>query len=111
MGDRYGRSDIDGISMGILIWNTVYRYGKWDIDIVIYHIGMVMLDISMEYWLMIWEMTLLMWSSPIFDMGYLVTLTTTPRVLACLRQGLTTLVHFSAQRKRIVWDRGCVYGV
>ena len=26
------------------------------------------------------------------------------------RQGLT-LVHFSAQRKRFMWDRGCMYGV
>ena len=27
-----------------------------------------------------------------------------------LWQGLT-LVHFSAQRKRFLWERGCVYGV
>ena len=29
------------------------------------HIGMVILDISMGYCLMIWEMTVLIWSSPI----------------------------------------------
>jgi hypothetical protein len=28
--------------------------------------------------------------------------------LAEERQGLT-LVHFSAQRKRFLWDRGCIY--
>ena len=26
------------------------------------------------------------------------------------QQGLT-LVHFSAQRKRFLWDRGCTYGL
>jgi len=28
-------------------------------------------------------------------------------VLAGVRQGLT-LVHFSAQRKRLLWERGCI---
>jgi len=32
------------------------------------------------------------------------------RAIADRRQGLT-LVHFVAQRKRFVWDRGCVQGV
>jgi len=31
-------------------------------------------------------------------------------VVRALRQGLT-LVHFSAQRKRILWDRGCIKGL
>ena len=29
---------------------------------------------------------------------------------ACLQQGLT-LVHFSAQRKRYLWDKGCIEGL
>jgi hypothetical protein len=28
-------------------------------------------------------------------------------VIELVRQGLT-LVHFSAQRKRLLWDRGCI---
>jgi len=31
-----------------------YRYGLRFVDMVIYHIDMVMLDIDMEYGLMIW---------------------------------------------------------
>jgi hypothetical protein len=26
-------------------------------------------------------------------------------------RGLLTLVHFSAQRKRFLWDRGCIEGL
>jgi hypothetical protein len=32
------------------------------------------------------------------------------RSITAVGQGLT-LVHFSAQRKRIRWDRGCVQGL
>ena len=49
MGDRYGRSDVNEISIGLSIWNMLYRYGIWCIDMVIYHIDMVILDIDMEY--------------------------------------------------------------
>jgi hypothetical protein len=62
---RYGRSDINEISIGISIWNMGYRYGVWHIDMVIYHIDMVILDIDMGYGIMIWEMTVSIWSSPI----------------------------------------------
>jgi hypothetical protein len=52
------------------------------------------------------------------DMGYLVTLALSYRALSVgelwtagpgvgIGQGLT-LVHFSAQRKRFLWDRGCI---
>jgi len=53
-----------------------YRYGKRYTDTVISHIDMVILDIGMEYGLMIWEMTVSIWSwiSDI-DMEYLLTLT------------------------------------
>jgi len=47
MGDRYGRSDINEISIGLSIWNMCYRFGMWYIDMVIYHIDMVILDIDM----------------------------------------------------------------
>ena len=47
MGDRYGRSEINEISIGILIRNMGYRYGIWYIDMVIYHIDMVILNIDM----------------------------------------------------------------
>ena len=40
-----------------------YRFGIRYIDMVIYHIGMVILDIDRGYGLMIWEMTVLIWSS------------------------------------------------
>ena len=65
MGDRYGRSNINETSIGISVWNMGYRYGIWDIDMVIYPIDMVILDIGMEYGLMIWEMTVSIRSSPI----------------------------------------------
>ena len=35
--------------MGISIWNMGYRYGIWWIDMVIYHIDMVILDIDVGY--------------------------------------------------------------
>jgi hypothetical protein len=40
MGYRYGRSDINGVSIGISIWNMGYQYGIWYIDMVVYHIDM-----------------------------------------------------------------------
>jgi len=63
MGYRYGISDINGISIWISIWDMGYRYGIWIIDMVIHHIGMVIQDIDMGYGLMIWEMTVSIWSS------------------------------------------------
>jgi hypothetical protein len=72
MGDRYGRSDINGVSIGISIWNMGYRYdGIWHVDIVVYHIDMVILDIDMGYGLLTWEMTLSIRSSPISIWGIL----------------------------------------
>jgi len=53
---RYGISDINGISISISIWDI-------DIDMVIHHIDMVILDIDMGHRLMIWEMTLSILSS------------------------------------------------
>ena len=47
MGYRYGRPDINGITLGISICNMGYRYGRWYIAMVIYHIDMVILDIDM----------------------------------------------------------------
>ena len=41
MGDRYGRSEINEISIGISIWDMCYRFGLQYIDMVIYHIDMV----------------------------------------------------------------------
>jgi hypothetical protein len=55
---RDGRSVIDEISIGISIWDMGYRYGIRGVDIVIYHIDIVILDIDMGYGLMIWVMTL-----------------------------------------------------
>jgi hypothetical protein len=53
---------------GISIWDVVLRHG--------YLPHTVILDIDMGYGLMIWEMTVSIWSSLIshVDMGYLVTL-------------------------------------
>ena len=34
-----------------------YQYGMWYIDMVVYHIDMVVLDIAMGYRVRIWEMT------------------------------------------------------
>jgi len=47
MGDRYGRSEINEISIGISIWEMCYRYGIRYMDMVIYHIDMLILDIDM----------------------------------------------------------------
>ena len=58
MGDRCGRSESNGISIGLSILKMGYRYGIWYID-------MVILDINMGYGLMIWEMTVSIRSSPI----------------------------------------------
>jgi hypothetical protein len=63
MGDRYGRSDINGISIGISMWDMGYRFWIRYIDMVVYHIDMVILDIDMGYGLMIWKMTVSIWSS------------------------------------------------
>jgi len=43
---------------GTAIWDTVYH-------LVIYYIDMVVLDIDMGHGLMIWEITISIWSSPI----------------------------------------------
>jgi len=59
MGYRYGRSDINKIS----VWDMVNRYEILVIDMIIHH--MVILGIVMGYGLMIWEMTESIWSSPI----------------------------------------------
>jgi len=63
MGDRYGRSDINEITIGMSIWDMGYRFGTRYIDMVIYHIDMVILDIDMGYGLLICEMTESIWSS------------------------------------------------
>ena len=67
---------------------------------LIYHIDMVILDIDMEYGLMIWEMTISDTVISHINMGYLVTLAPPWRRCSTRRgtrsQGLT-LVHFSAQ--------------
>ena len=47
MGDRYGRSNINEISIGISIWNMRYPFGIWYVDMVIYHIDMVTLHFDM----------------------------------------------------------------
>ena len=65
MGDRYGRSGINEMSMGLSVWNMVYRCGIWHIDMVNYHIDKDILDIDVGYGLMIWEMTVSTWSAPI----------------------------------------------
>jgi len=65
MGDRYGRSDVNEISIGLSIWNMVYRFGLRYVDMVIYHIDMVIPYIDMGHGLMIWEMSVSIWSSSI----------------------------------------------
>jgi hypothetical protein len=42
-----------------------YQCVIWYIEMVIYHIDMVILDIDMRYGVMIREMTVSIWSSPI----------------------------------------------
>jgi hypothetical protein len=63
MGYRYGRSDINAISIGISICDMEYRFGIRYIDMVVYHIDNVILDIDLGYGLMIWEMTVSIRSS------------------------------------------------
>jgi len=67
MGDRYGifiwdvgyLLDIDrGFDIG-------YRYGIWYAEMGIYHIDALILGIDMGYGLMIWEMTISIWSSSV----------------------------------------------
>jgi len=53
------------ISIGLSIWDMGYRYGIWDIDMVIYHTDMVILDIDMEYGLIMCEMKVSIRSSSI----------------------------------------------
>ena len=66
MGDRYGRSDVNEISIGLSIWDMVHRYGILGfIDMIIHHIDMVIPDIHMGIGIMIWEMTVSIWSSSI----------------------------------------------
>jgi len=57
MEARYGRSDINGISIGLSIWNMVYQNGIRYTDMAIHHIDVIILDIDVGYGLMIWEMT------------------------------------------------------
>jgi len=47
MGDRYGGSDINAISIGIWIRDMCYQYGIRYINMFIYHIDIVILDIDM----------------------------------------------------------------
>jgi len=63
---------------GLSIWDMTYRYGHspyrygiWANDMGEDSIDMVILDIDMGYGLMIWEMTVSIWSSwiSIWDMG------------------------------------------
>jgi len=64
MRDRYGRADSNGISIGSSIWNMGHRFEIRYVDMVIYRIDMVILDIDMGYELMIWKMTVSIRSSP-----------------------------------------------
>jgi len=47
------------------MWDMGYRCGIRLIDMVIYHMDMVILDIDMGYGLMIWQMAASIRSSPI----------------------------------------------
>jgi len=49
------------VGYGLSMWDMGYRLGIRDIDIVIYHIDMVIQDIDAGYGLMIWEMTVSIW--------------------------------------------------
>jgi len=55
--DTGDRQSYNGISVGISIWDMGYRYG------ILYHIDMVILDIDVGYGLMMWEITVSIWSS------------------------------------------------
>jgi len=104
MGDRYGRSDVNDISIMLSIWNMVYRYGIWFVDMVInHHIDMVFLNIDMGYGLMIWGMTVSICSSPdtvIFhiDMAYLDTLALLPALNRGQRLGARGLMRIHTRR-------------
>jgi len=65
MGDRYGRSDINEISIGSSIWNISCRFRIRYVNMIIYHIDMVILEIDMGDGVMIWEMIVSIRSSPI----------------------------------------------
>jgi hypothetical protein len=84
---------------------------------VIYHIDMIILDIDMGYGLLMSIDTVILR----FDMGYHVTLAGEALPSSAKHPGLTssvssnlglTLVHFTAQRKHILWDSvgyvGCI---
>jgi len=117
MGYQYGRSDVNGISIGISIWDMGYRCGIWVTDMVIYHIDMVILDIDMGYGLSIWEMTVSIWSSSIsiWDiltlclLGLLVLLVLLELPLALLAversstRGLVTLIIEAVEPTRLEW--------
>jgi len=65
---------------------------------------------KMGYGLMIWQMTVSIWSSPtVVPQPYLKVLPSARRVPQPRGQGLT-LVHFSALLKRFLWDRGAFGG-
>jgi len=53
MEERYGRFGRREISIRISIWDMGYQFGMRYIDMVIYHIDMVILDINMGYGLLI----------------------------------------------------------
>ena len=75
-----GDPDTNDISIRISIWDMGYRFGIWCVDMVIYHIDMVILDIDMGY---IWSADMGDDSIDIvishIDMGYVVTLPSRPR--------------------------------
>jgi len=79
VGDRYGRSDVNRISIRMSKWNMGHQNGIWYIDMVIYrnHIDMVILDIDTGFGLLMWEMTVSIWSSPISIWDIFFTLRTT----------------------------------
>jgi hypothetical protein len=47
------------------MWNLGYQYRIRYIDMVLYHIAMVIMDIDMGYDVMIWKMTVSIWLSSI----------------------------------------------
>ena len=90
-----------------------YRYGIWYVDMVMCHINMVILDIDMGYGLILWEMTASIRSSSISKMisghcyhgaggGH------ADVAAGAAEQGRP--LHFSAQRKHFLWDRGSHVG-
>jgi hypothetical protein len=61
LGDQYGRSDLNEISIVSSIWNMGHRYWTWYVHVVIYHFDMVILDIELGYGLSLREMTVSIW--------------------------------------------------